>query len=214
MHVVTEKTSTCPSCGALVDGQDAICCAERQIVYHCVSCDTHRLAFATPLGRCEQCGGELQQLARPEAVETDTIDAETLSAIRQACEIEIGGTAFYARAAEAVTDPEAKALLVRLRDMEQQHMTSLEERFHVDLSGGTDNALSISSFVVYGDTTPPNDALGVLKLAAELERRARDFFADRVGSLPTGSLARTLYAEFLQDEEEHLRLLNELIATR
>ncbi|MFT7622376.1 MAG: rubrerythrin [Myxococcota bacterium] len=145
-----------------------------------------------------------------------TPDGASLRAIRQAMEIEIGGAVFYAQAAEEITDPEAKTLLVQLRDLEQKHLEQLCSRFHLELDVRPESdLLSLSAMVVYGgEAERPRTAAEVLDLAAELERRARDFFAEPLNELPLGSMARSLYAEFVADESQYLAMLRSLINKR
>ena len=208
MTTTNTSTSGCAVCGGALTSKDDICCAQQQTVYHCGTCDTNRVAFAVALGHCETCGGALTE-QRPAGT---TLDDQAMQAVRRACEIELGGAAFYAAAAEMTTDPAAVKLLTQLRDIEGQHLAELEQRFHIKLEPPTRNAVSLAALVVYGHTDPPLDSTAILKLAAELERRARDFFAEQASALPVGSRARALYAEFQEDEAEHLRMLNELMS--
>ena len=58
-------------------------------------------------------------------------DEASLNAIRTAFQIELGGKAFYERAADQVADPVLKELFTKFSAMEHEHMETLSRRYHV-----------------------------------------------------------------------------------
>ena len=59
-------------------------------------------------------------------------DKAALDAVRMAFEIELGGRAFYQRAAADSSDDELRALFGRFAVMEGEHMETLSRRYHVE----------------------------------------------------------------------------------
>ena len=96
--------SLCPRCQRpLDDDEPYICCAGQALRWRCASCHKVSEGFAFPYGMCPHCKGRLELLER-EGVSDD----RALQAVRRAFEIEIGGRAFYARAAQESADPSEK----------------------------------------------------------------------------------------------------------
>ncbi len=94
----------CPRCHQpLADEDDGpyICCAGQTMQWHCVQCGKVNEGFAFPYGCCPHCGGELE--ARGQDASQPADDA-ALTAVRIAFEIELGGRAFYQRAAADSND--------------------------------------------------------------------------------------------------------------
>ena len=88
--------SVCPRCQRpLEDEEPYICCAGVELRWRCAGCHKVSEGFAFPYGMCPYCKGKLELLERG-AVEGD----EALEAVRKAFEIELGGHAFYERAAQ------------------------------------------------------------------------------------------------------------------
>ena len=58
--------------------------------------------------------------------------AAAIEGVRMAFEIELGGRAFYQRAAADTTDPVLCTLFSRFAVMEGEHMETLSRRFHVE----------------------------------------------------------------------------------
>ncbi len=123
----------CPKCHQpLADDADEsyICCAGAPMQWHCVQCGKVSEGFALPYGRCPYCSGELELRGEGETLADN--DASR-AAIRMAFEIELGGRAFYQRAAADSQDPELRALFSRFAIMEGEHMETLSRRYHVDI---------------------------------------------------------------------------------
>jgi glutamate synthase (NADPH) small chain len=106
-----------------------ICCAGATLHWHCRSCAKVSEGFAFPHGGCPLCGGALD-LFDPGPVG----DAAAMNAVRKAFEIELGGQAFYHRAAVSASDPALRELFARFAAMEREHMDTLAGRYHVDLT--------------------------------------------------------------------------------
>jgi glutamate synthase (NADPH/NADH) small chain len=122
-----EALTRCPKCQKPVDDTEAyICCAGALLQWQCRDCARVAEGFAFPHGQCPACGGVLEP-REPGAVRSTA----ALEAVRTAFEIELGGRAFYRRAAEEATAPVMKELFGRLAAMEAEHMETLSRRYHV-----------------------------------------------------------------------------------
>ena len=120
---------TCPKCHRPLEGDEAyICCANMELQWRCSSCGKVSEGFAFPYGMCPHCKGKLELIERG-PIE----DAKALDAVRAAFEIELGGEAFYQRAAREAKEPVLADLFGRLAEMEQEHMQTLTKRYHADL---------------------------------------------------------------------------------
>ena len=117
----------CPKCQQpLEDGEESyICCANASLQWRCVQCAKVSEGFALPYGMCPHCGGKLETL-NPRTIAEEA----GLAGIRKAFEIELGGQAFYLRAAADSVDPILKDLFGRFAVMEQEHMQTLQRRYH------------------------------------------------------------------------------------
>ena len=115
----------CPKCRQpLEDGAESyICCANASLQWRCAKCAKVSEGFALPYGLCPHCGGKLEPVT-PRQID----DGAALDGIRKAFEIELGGQAFYRRAAAASTEPILQDLFNRFATMEREHMTSEELR--------------------------------------------------------------------------------------
>ena len=117
----------CPRChGSLEEGEQYICCAGRELEWHCTSCQKIYEGYAFPFGLCSACGGKLARNTNGTSQDT-----ETQRTIQEALEIELGGMSFYRRGAELTDDPELETLFRNLADMEQEHIAILARRYHV-----------------------------------------------------------------------------------
>ena len=72
------------------------------------------MAFAFPYGRCPKCGG---QLSLSQSSLDPSPDTAAVAAVRTAFEIELGGRAFYQRAAVEATDDSTRSLFRRFAAM-------------------------------------------------------------------------------------------------
>ncbi|MFL5370098.1 MAG: NADPH-dependent glutamate synthase [Myxococcales bacterium] len=202
-HVSEPAIHSCPKCHREIDpGDEYVCCSGAAIRWRCEGCAKVSEGFAFPYGMCPRCGGRLRAEEGPQG-----LSGVPLEAVRSAFEIELGGMAFYARAAQDTTSPELKELFGRLAAMEREHMEILSQRYHLEpFAPGT--VMRIDPAAIYaGETHVANDAASLFRLAITFERRAAQFFAERETSWPEGSPERKLYRELAEEEREHVDLL-------
>lgn len=193
----------CPKCHQPLEGDESyICCADATLQWRCESCAKVSEGFAFPYGMCPHCGGTLKMLSRP-----GISDAGSVNAIRIAFQIELGGKAFYERAAARVEDPVLKALFTKFSAMEYEHMDTLSRRYHVqpsDPSEGFRVDLAAIQAGIEGDIDNPDT---LFRTAIVFEQRAVAFFNDRANKVLAGSAEHELYRELAAEEEEHVALL-------
>jgi len=194
----------CPRCKRPIEGDETyVCCAGDLLRWSCGTCQKVSEGFAFPYGLCPACGGHLSLQDRG----SGGVDA-LQEAIRAAFEVELGGRAFYAAGAEKTKDPELKELFERLAAMEAEHIEILAARYHLpppDLGAvGPDT----TAFGVYaGIDSDVVDGEDLLELALILERRARDFFAQRARQFEDGSEEWRLLRELEAEEWEHVAII-------
>jgi acyl-coenzyme A synthetase/AMP-(fatty) acid ligase/rubrerythrin len=197
----------CPRCHQpLADEDDGpyICCAGQTMQWHCVQCGKVNEGFAFPYGRCPHCGGELEVRGQDSAQPAD--DA-ALTAVRIAFEIELGGRAFYQRAAADSDDEELRALFGRFAIMEGEHMETLSRRYHIEVPEPSE-PFRLELAAVFADVeNRPSDPANLFRIAIALEQRAAGFFASRADTVPKGSAEQRLYQELAAEEREHAALL-------
>lgn len=195
----------CPKCQRpLEDESDGvyICCANAALQWRCTQCAKLSEGFAFPYGRCPHCGGKLEVRdgRRLEA-------ASALEGVRTAFEIELGGRAFYQRAAADSSDPLLKQLFGRFALMEGEHMETLSRRYHLDVpSPSPDFRVEVAA--IFADiTNRPQDPANLFRIAIGLENRAAQFFESRSSAATQGSAEQRLYDELAAEEREHASLL-------
>jgi acyl-coenzyme A synthetase/AMP-(fatty) acid ligase/rubrerythrin len=196
----------CPKCHQPLADQDEglyICCAGAAMQWQCGACGKVSEGFAFPYGACPQCGG---RLALRDAGAAAGDDAAALAAVRTAFEIELGGRAFYQRAAADCDDPELRTLFGRFAVMEGEHMETLSRRYHVDVPA-LPAEFRTATAAVYAGAEPPQDAADLFRLAIALEKRAVGFFGERAAAIPPGTPERRLYDELAAEEREHAQIL-------
>ena len=195
----------CPKCHRpLEDADDGvyICCADAVLQWRCTQCAKVSEGFAFPYGRCPQCGGELEML---DAREVD--QAPALEGIRKAFEIELGGQAFYRRAAADTDEPILRDLFEGLARMEGEHMQTLSRRYHADVPAGKTMADLDVAAVFGGIVNRPADPANLFRIAIALENRASAYFADCAARAADGSVEQQLYRELAAEEREHAQML-------
>jgi rubrerythrin len=194
---------TCPRCHRPVEGDEAyICCANLELSWRCTACGKVSEGFAFPYGMCPHCKGKLELLERG-----PIDDSKGLDAIRAAFEIELGGHAFYQRAASEAKDPVLRELFGRFAVMEQEHMQTLSKRYHADLpQPGTDFQIDHAA-IFAGVERKPEDPANLFRIAIAFEQRAVTFFSKQGAQAPAGSVAGELYKELAAEEREHVALL-------
>ena len=197
-------TVLCPRCHRPLDGEESyICCADRTMQWHCTVCAKVSEGFAFPYGACPHCGGRLEMVG-----ERSVEDPASLTAVRTAFEMELGGRAFYERAAAESSDPTVKALFGRFAVMEEEHMATLSRRYHAAVPAPSE-APSIEVLSLYSDVEAhPEDPASLFQIAIDLEERAVDFFHERSAAVPDGSAEKQLYRELAAEEREHVDLLS------
>ena len=117
----------CPRCQRpLEDTSEGayICCAGATLRWRCTGCSKVSEGFAFPYRRCPSCAGTLQLLEDAAAL-APTSGAAALAGVRTAFEIELGGRAFYQRAAAEAGNAEMAQLFGRFALMEGEHMETL-----------------------------------------------------------------------------------------
>jgi acyl-coenzyme A synthetase/AMP-(fatty) acid ligase/rubrerythrin len=195
----------CPKCKRpLEDRSDGpyICCAGATLRWRCEGCAKVSEGFAFPYGQCPHCGGNLvvQDGHRPDPT-------ASLEGIRSAFEIELGGRAFYQRAAADCGEPELKALFSRFALMEGEHMETLSRRYHLDVPAPSP-AFRREVAAIFADVEHrPNDPDTLFRIAIALENRAARFFSGRAAMAAAGSAEQRLYNELAAEEREHADLL-------
>ncbi|TMB29617.1 MAG: NADPH-dependent glutamate synthase [Deltaproteobacteria bacterium] len=204
-HDTGSKALTCPKCRRPVEAdEEYVCCAGASIRWRCEGCAKVSEGFAFPHGMCPRCGGRLQAEEEPAAV----AGTGEMEAIRGAFEIELGGMAFYVRAAEEAKDADLKKLFQRFSAMEREHMALLTSRYHIEPFGpGTVTHIDQTAIYGPGILSVPDDAASVFRTAIAFEQRAADFFTARETRFPEGSAARKLYRELAEEEREHVDML-------
>ena len=197
----------CPQCRAPLDDEDngpLVCCAGAARQWHCRQCGGVQEAFAFPYRRCPACGGELVLRDGSKGP-----GSASLIAIRTAFEIELGGRAFYSRAAVETQDPRLEALFRRFAAMEGEHMERLSRRYHVvDVPPARPEFRVELAALFAGAEHRPADPDNLFKIAIALEQRAAGFFASRSTLAAPGSAERRLYQELAQEEREHAEILS------
>lgn len=194
---------TCPKCHRPLEGDEAyICCANMELQWRCSSCGKVSEGFAFPYGMCPHCKGKLELIERG-PIE----DAKALDAVRAAFEIELGGEAFYQRAAREAKEPVLADLFGRLAEMEQEHMQTLTKRYHADLPKPAADFQIDRAAIFAGIERKPEDPANLFRIAIAFEERAVQFFSEQGAHSPEGSVERELYKELAAEEREHVALL-------
>jgi rubrerythrin len=184
--------SVCPRCRRPVEGEESyICCAGVELTWRCTECHKVSEGFAFPYGLCPHCKGRLEILER-----SGVSDDRALEAVRKAFEIELGGHAFYERAARDAGDPQLRELFGRFAEMEKEHMQTLSKRYHADLPAPSADFQVDRAAIFAGVDRKPEDPANLFRIFATEGERA-----------PAGSAERELYRELAAEEREHVELL-------
>lgn len=194
----------CPKCRQPTDDADGdyICCAGETLLWRCCGCDKLSEGFALPFGSCPYCGGRLE-MAAPSNVD----NAGAQAGIRTAFEIELGGQAFYRRAAAQAQDPDLQSLFARFADMEAEHLETLARRYHTSApASGLGLPLDVAAAYA-GIDGRPGDAETLFRIAIALEQRAATYFEHAAAKAATGSVEHRLYRELAAEEREHVEIL-------
>jgi glutamate synthase (NADPH) small chain len=194
---------SCPRCHRPIEGDEVyICCANLELRWRCTSCGKVSEGFAFPYGMCPHCKGRLEMLERGPIADTKGLDA-----IRAAFEIELGGHAFYQRAAKDSKDPALQELFGRFAAMENEHMETLSKRYHADLPQPAGSFQIDHAAIFAGVERKPEDPANLFRIAIAFEERAVKFFTEQGARAPEGSVEKQLYRELGAEEREHVALL-------
>jgi|SRR6266545_2970883 len=193
----------CPKCHQPLEGEEQyICCAGATLQWRCRACAKVSDGFAFPYGGCPHCGGKLEPLAVQQLE-----DKNALEAVRAAFEIEMGGRAFYSRAAEETDEPRLRDLFSSLAGMEEEHVETLARRYHAQAPARSANFAVERAALFAGIENRPADPGNLFRIAIACEQRAADYFTERSSRAPGGSLEAQLYRELAAEEREHAALL-------
>lgn len=197
----------CPQCqrplDPAVEGR-YICCAGASRSWQCTACGETMSGFAFAYGRCPQCGGALKAL---DDHVTSAAAADALEGVRLAFEIELGGRAFYQRAAADTDDASLRDLFGRFAVMEGAHMETLAQRYHIDVTEPSAPLRMEVAAIFAGETHRPQDPANLFRIAIALEERAAAFFTERAGRAAAGSAERSLFDELADEEQDHAAAL-------
>jgi len=133
--------------------------------------------------------------------------AQAVDVVRKAFEIELGGQAFYRRAAMEAEDPVLKTLFGNFADMEKEHMETLCRRYHLEVPAPSEEFRIERAALYAGIENHPEDPANLFRIAIAFEKRAVDFFTNEGALAPDGSVERGLYNELAAEEREHVELL-------
>ena len=194
----------CPECQdrRSEDADASLCCAGATQHWRCTACAKVSEGFAFPYGACPLCGAALEPFA-PGPV----VDAVARHAVRKAFEIELGGQAFYHRAAASTNDESLRTLFGRMAATERVHMDTLARRYHVDLAQVYDAYAIDGAAAFAGIPRRVGDAHEMFAIAIAMEKRAEAFFETSAAACPAGSPSQMLYRELAAEEREHVTLL-------
>ena len=179
-----------------------MCCAGATLQWRCADCGKVSEGFAFPYGMCPLCSGKLEMLDAREIEDADALDA-----IRTAFEIELGGRAFYGRAALQAKEPVLRDLFGRLAEMEGEHLDTLSRRYHAEVPEASEGFQVDRAAIYAGLENRPEDPANLIRIAIAFEERAVRFFGERGEQAPEGSVERQLYKELAAEEREHVALL-------
>ncbi len=187
--------NVCPRCRRPIDDDEPyICCAGVELRWRCADCGKVSEGFAFPYGMCPHCKGKLSMLERG-AIQDD----QAMEAVRKAFEIELGGHAFYERAARDAQDEELRELFGRFAAMEREHMETLSKRYHAALPEPSADFQLDRAAIFAGVDRKPEDPANLFRIAIAFAREGE--------RAPDGSVERELYRELAAEEREHVALL-------
>ncbi|HEX6721112.1 MAG TPA: AMP-binding protein, partial [Burkholderiaceae bacterium] len=190
----------CPRCHQPLDFAAEglyMCCAGAARRWRCTSCQAAHDGFAFAYGACPGCGGRL--VAADETAPDDAV----LAGVRMAFEIELGGRAFYQRAAADSRDAQMRALFERFAAMEGEHMETLSHRYHVRTAEAS-APLRLELAALFGGVEHrPQDPDNLFRIAVAIERRAARLFTEHADRADSGSTDGELFRELAAEEVEH-----------
>ena len=199
--------STCPKCHKTIDS-DSVCCADVKYTWKCKSCGKLSTGFVVPYGRCFLCGGE-NEVTQPYS----GASPELVAIVREAVQYEIDMYHFYRLALKRTTDTVLGAVLEELYHKEEDHLSELEEKYHLHFEPGLrrlpkreEEIASAWIFQGIDFSGAAGHTLAVYDKAISMERRTRDRFLAHAASLPAGP-QKEIYRELAAEEVEHVAIL-------
>ncbi len=194
----------CPKCHRPLEGDEVyICCGTASVAWRCGNCHKVSEGFAFPYGSCPKCGGTLKLL------DARSVDEEqSLAALRKAFEIELGGHAFYSRAARSTDDPVLKDLFESLAKMEEEHMETLANRYHAAVPEPSPDFQIERAAIFAGIENRSSDPDNLFRIAIGCEERAAAYFTEQSKNVPAGSAEDELYRELAAEERDHVDMLS------
>ena len=206
-----DRGLVCPRCHRPIEGDESyICCAGDSLRWKCASCGKVSEGFAFPYGQCPSCQGTLVRDAGAGPVDAE--NERAMEAIRTAFEIELGGGAYYRKASVEAADPVLKDLFSRMSEMENEHLATLQRRYHAEVPAPSADFETTRAAIYAGLEHDPSDPANLLRVAIGFEQRAVDFFSRHMAECPEGSTERDLYEELAAEEREHVDLLTDELA--
>jgi homotetrameric NADPH-dependent glutamate synthase len=200
---VEAPAHVCPRCHRPLEGdEEYVCCAGASLAWKCTACQKVSEGFAFPYGMCPACGGKLEELEKRKVD-----DAGAMAAIRTAFEIELGGQAFYRRAAADSKDEMLRALFLKFVAMEEEHMATLARRYHATVPPPNADFQVERAAIYAGIPNKPEDPANLFRIAIAFEKRAAEHFSSRGNAANARSVEKQLYLELAAEESEHVVML-------
>jgi glutamate synthase (NADPH/NADH) small chain len=199
--------STCPKCHQIIE-DDSVCCADVKYTWKCKSCNKVSIGFVVPYGRCYLCGGENEVIQGYEGMKPDLV-----AIVQEAMQYEVDMYHFYRIALKKTRDKQLQTVLDDLYHKEEQHLNSLEEKYHIhsilqlrQLPESEEDI--VFRFIFHGIDFKDAEGhiLHVYDRALAMEKRTRNRFLTIAESLPEGS-QKELYKELAAEEEDHVAML-------
>ena len=199
--------STCPKCHKAIE-DDSVCCADVKYTWKCKSCSKVSTGFVIPYGRCYLCGGENELIDG-----YDGEDPELVGIVQEAVQYEVDMYHFYRLALQKTQDKQLRSVLEDLYNKEEEHLKSLEEKYHLhpvldlrQLPGDDEDIVFRYIFHGIDFKDMEGHILQVYDRAIAMEKRTRNRFLAHAETLPPGP-QRDLYRELAAEEEDHVSIL-------
>lgn len=135
----------------------------------------------------------------------EVLDREDFKVLRYALNAEGEAARFYAQAAKLTSSPNGRDAFLYLAEQEQKHLDVLEAEIRRFSQGPVEPA----GPVVSRSFTPPEDALGAVRMAIQEEQDSQSLFLNLKSRCSTPRLRR-LFDQLAMDEDRHLAILNEI----
>jgi rubrerythrin len=180
--------------------EEYLCCGTATVQWKCSACQKVSDGFAFPYGMCPACGGKLENIGG-----RNVSDAAVHDALRTAFEIELGGMAFYEKAAVEAKDADMKRLFGKFAGMEKEHMSTLVRRYHAQVPAPSPAFKTDRAAIYAGIDSKPEDPANLFRIAIAFEQRAVKLFEERAAK--TAGVDKQLFLELAAEEREHVALL-------